>query len=173
VGRLEVDISKCTGCRRCETTCSFYHTGKVSNRLARIKIIHQYLTGIDGPVVCQQCTERYCMVCPVGALSIGPLGQVIVSPTVCTLCGSCAQRCPIGAIEIHENIVYVCDLCGGKPRCVEACTERAITFNPEAILPSLKDITERTSKMNPSEKRFHYIEVLGEGLRAVWRECHD
>ena len=82
---IRADISKCTGCRRCETACSFYHTGKKGNRYARIKVMHQFRTGVDGPVVCQQCEERYCMKCPENALSIGDQGQIIATPTVCNL----------------------------------------------------------------------------------------
>ncbi len=134
--------------------------------------MHQYRTGIDSPVVCQQCEERYCLECPVDALSIGESGQVIASPTVCTLCGSCVRQCPIGAIEIHNEIVYVCDLCGGKPKCVEACTEGAIVFSTEGNNPSLMQFKVNTEKMNPSEKRFYYVEELGKEQRKIWSEKH-
>lgn len=166
---IHVDLSKCTGCRRCETACAFFHTGKVSNWLARIKVVHQYETGIDGPVACVQCKEQYCMVCPVNALTIGPLGQVVHSPTVCVLCGTCEDTCPIGALEVFDGLVYVCDLCGGRPQCVRACTEGAITYTDER--PSLTMKPE--IKMNPSQKRYTYIRTQGEPLRQKWKENHD
>jgi Fe-S-cluster-containing hydrogenase component 2 len=168
---IRVDMEKCTGCRRCETACAFFHTGKVSNRLARIKVMHQYGTGIDGPVVCVQCEERFCMCCPVDALSIGPLGQVVHSPTICILCGSCENLCPIGAIELFDEFVYVCDLCGGRPQCVEACTEGALTYDPDGERPSLAAFTT-AKKMNPSEKRWNYITIMGLPTREKWRESH-
>lgn len=171
---IRVDISKCTGCRSCETTCAFFHTGKVGNRLARIKVMHLYETGVDGPVVCIQCQEKYCLECPVNAITVGKNGEIVVAPTICNLCGSCERQCPIGAIEQHGDLVYVCDLCGGRPKCVDVCTEGAIVYAPgtgdETTLASLKQSTE---KMNTSEKRRIYVEQLGGQLRFNWRESRD
>jgi carbon-monoxide dehydrogenase iron sulfur subunit len=170
---IQVDLSKCTGCKKCEVACAFFHTGKISNRLARIKVLNLYELGIDGPVVCVQCQEKYCMVCPVDALTLGPLGQVIVSPTVCTLCEACEKACPIGAIEMFDDIIYVCDLCGGKPKCVEACTEEAITFMRGGKGgPSLATFQKETKKMSPSQKRQYYVEKQGTKLRQKWSRKH-
>ena len=153
-----VDVSKCTGCRMCETACSFYHSGAVNRHTARIKVVNLYASGIDGPVVCVQCKEQYCTDCPTKAITIGSLGQVIVSPTLCTLCKKCENNCPIGAIEIFNETVYVCDLCGGSPKCIEACTENAITFKPKLKNNiSLETLKKETKKMNPGEKRAHYV----------------
>ena len=69
---IEVDLNVCTGCKKCEVACAFFHTGRVGNRLARIKVLNLYEIGIDGPVVCLQCEEKFCLQCPVGALSLGP-----------------------------------------------------------------------------------------------------
>jgi carbon-monoxide dehydrogenase iron sulfur subunit len=155
---IHVDISKCTGCRRCETTCSFFHTGRINNHLARIKVLNLYETGTDSPVVCVQCKERYCMKCPENAMRVGNKGQMIVSPTLCTSCGVCEKACPVGAIEIFNKCVYVCDLCGGEPKCIEACTEGAIIFEPEKTEQvSLADVKKETTKMNPSQKRRFYV----------------
>ena len=152
---IRVDVSKCTGCKRCESVCAFFHTGKINNRLARIKVLNLYEIGIDCPVVCNQCQERYCMHCPEDALVIGSLGQIIVSRTLCTLCGACEKICPIGAIEIFDDIVHVCDLCGGRPKCVEACTEGAITYDENGDHPSLMSIKKETHKMNPNNDICH------------------
>lgn len=168
---IRVDLSKCTGCRRCETVCAFFHTGRVNANLSRIKVLNLYEIGIDGPVVCVQCKERYCLKCPEGALSIGPSGQVIVSPTVCTLCGTCEKRCPIGAIERFNEIVHVCDACGGRPRCIEACTEEAITWVDDQDPPSLEHVKKETKKMAPVEKRYHLLKKLGLEIRKTWRRA--
>jgi Fe-S-cluster-containing hydrogenase component 2 len=140
--------------------------------LARIKVLNLYELGIDGPVVCIQCEEKYCLKCPEEALSLGSLGQIVVSPTVCTLCGVCEKACPIGAIEIFENIVYVCDLCGGKPKCVEACTEGAITFAEGELGISLYAIQKETNKKSPNQKRLYYLKKLGASLREKWSHKH-
>ena len=163
-----IDLTKCTGCRRCETVCAFYHTGKVSNRIARIKVVNLYENGLDGPVVCQQCEERYCLQCPVDAISIGSLGQVIIAPTICTLCRTCERNCPIGAIEQFNAFIYVCDLCGGRPKCVEACTEGAIIYVHPAPKVSLAGFHQQTKNMTPSEKRRLFIEHHGIALRKQW-----
>lgn len=166
-------MSKCTGCKKCEVACSFFHTGRVSRRQARIKVLNLYELGLDGPVACVQCEERYCLVCPEDAMAVGPLGQVIISPTMCTLCEACEKACPIGAIEIFEKLVYVCDFCGGKPKCVDACTERAIEFvTGDKKAPSLSAIKKETSKMSPGQKRKHYLTKSGASLRKRWTQRH-
>jgi Fe-S-cluster-containing hydrogenase component 2 len=137
--------------------------------MARINVINLYQTGIDGPVVCQQCKERYCLDCPSNAITLGNQGQVVISPTLCTLCGKCERNCPIGAILIFNNFVYVCDLCGGAPKCVESCTEGVISYIHESQVPSLANFKENVKKLNPSEKQMHYIETLGETVRNEWR----
>ena len=165
---IQIDLQKCTGCKKCEVACAFFHTGKVGDRLARIKVLNLYEWGIDGPVVCNHCDEKYCLKCPEEALSLGSMGQIVVSPTVCNLCGVCEKACPIGAIEIFEGIVYVCDLCGGKPKCVEACTEGAITFARGENGPSLDAVKKETKKMTPNQKRKFYLKKLGMVLREKW-----
>ncbi len=166
---IQVDISKCTGCRMCETTCTMYHTGRINRNMARIKVVQLFQIGIDGPVLCLQCQDRFCLDCPSNAISIGRKGEIIISPALCTLCGKCVKNCPIGAIELFDNFVYVCDLCGGSPKCVEACTEGIITYTPESERLSLNDFKDEVKKRNPSEKRKQYIEILGSEVRKKWR----
>ena len=170
---IRFDISKCTGCKKCESVCTFFHTGRINNRLARVKVTNLYEIGIDAPVMCIQCEERYCLCCPADALSIGPLGQVIVSPTLCTLCKACEKACPIGAIEMFNDFIYVCDLCGGSPKCVEACTEGAITYEAKKRKhPSLIALKTETKSMNPSQKRHFFLNKLSSEIRKKWRGIH-
>ncbi len=167
---IRVDINKCTGCRKCETACAFFRSGKINHRLARIKVLNLYEIGVDGPVACIQCKEQYCLCCPDDAIGVGPLGQLIVSPTSCTLCSACEKACPIGAIDIFKDFVYVCDLCGGKPRCVGVCTEGAISFELEVKEhTSLDAFKKETKKMNPSQKRQHYLKKISSEVRKRWR----
>lgn len=167
---IKVDITKCTGCRKCETACAFFHSGKINHELARMKVLNLYEIGVDGPVACIQCKEQYCLCCPDDALRVGPLGQLIVSPTACTLCSACEKSCPIGAIDIFDDFVYVCDLCGGKPRCVEACTEGVLSFDPgEKEHLSLAAHKKETKKMNPSQKKQRYLRKICSEIRKKWR----
>jgi Fe-S-cluster-containing dehydrogenase component len=111
------------------------------------------------------------MCCPADALTIGPLGQIIISPNACILCGACEKACPIGAIELFNDCVYVCDLCGGEPKCVDACTEGAIINNEKKTSgPTLAEVEKQTKKMNPIQKRHFYLRKLGAKLREKWRK---
>jgi Fe-S-cluster-containing hydrogenase component 2 len=149
--------------------CSFFHSGKIGRSGARIKVVKIEDIGIDYPVVCQQCQERYCTKCPEKAIRVDSLGQVIVSPTLCTACGTCEILCPIGAIELFEEIPLVCDLCGGDPRCVKACTLDAIHYDPEVTgAISLKDFKKSSRGLNPEEKRLRYVIALSQELRDRW-----
>jgi Fe-S-cluster-containing hydrogenase component 2 len=163
---LVIDINKCSGCRRCETHCSFFHSGKTGHSGARIKVEKIEILGIDFPVVCHQCQEHYCTKCPQKAISVTHRGSIEVSPTLCDLCGACEILCPIGAIEIYNEVPHVCDLCGGSPRCVEACEMGAITFEPDVKQGvSLDGFRQKTRKMSPAQKRHAYALKAGETLR--------
>lgn len=137
--------------------------------LSRIRVVNLYESGVDAPVVCQQCAERYCLACPSEALALGPLGQVVVSPTLCSECGACSRSCPIGAIEAVSGIAYICDLCGGRPRCVEACTQGAIVFAPgTGAAISLAPLKAGSERMAPSEKRARYVQGMAGSVREGW-----
>ena len=166
---ITLDLARCSGCSRCEVNCSFFHSGKIGRSGARIKVVKIEDIGIDYPVVCQQCQERFCTKCPEKAIRVDSLGQIIVSPTLCTACGTCEILCPIGAIELFEEIPLVCDLCGGDPRCVKACTLDAIHYDPEVSgAISLKDFKKSSRGLNPEEKRLRYVVALSQELRNRW-----
>ena len=166
---ITLDLSRCSGCRRCEVNCSFFHSGKISRNSARIKVVQIESQGIDFPVVCQHCKERYCTKCPESAIQIGPLGQVIVSATLCTSCGICETLCPIGAIELYNDIPHVCDLCGGDPRCVKECTLDAICYDPDITEKvSLKSYKKASRRLSPEAKRVRYAELSAKALRKQW-----
>ena len=166
---ITLELARCSGCSRCEVHCSFFHSGKIGRSGARIKVVKIENIGIDFPVVCQQCQERYCTKCPEKAIEIGSLGQVIVSPTLCTACGACEIMCPIGAIELSEEIPHVCDLCGGDPRCVKACTLDAIHYEPDvAERVSLKEYKKGGRNLSCEEKRLRYALASAQDLRAHW-----
>jgi Fe-S-cluster-containing hydrogenase component 2 len=166
---IVIDPAKCSGCRRCEVNCAFFHTGRVGRASARIKVVKLEALGIDYPVVCRHCVERFCNRCPESAIEIGPLGQVLISPTLCTACGTCERLCPIGAIEIYGGIPHVCDLCGGEPRCVAQCTMGAITFAPAASgTVSLKPFREKARGATTEARRVCFALAETQVLRETW-----
>ena len=61
-----------------------------------------------------------------GALSVSrKTGAVLVKSEICIACGKCIEACPGRIPHMHprENHILICDLCGGKPQCVEVCQE--------------------------------------------------
>ena len=166
---LVVDPALCSGCRRCETWCSFYHSGRTGRMGARIKVEKIEAEGVDIPVVCRQCREHPCTRCPRGAITVTDRGSIEVSPTLCDGCGACEHLCPIGAIEIYNDVPHVCDLCGGRPRCVEACEMGAITLEAGVRQQvSLAGFRKKTKQMTPAEKRFTVATREGALLRKEW-----
>jgi Fe-S-cluster-containing hydrogenase component 2 len=166
---ISVDISKCSGCKRCEVNCSFYRSGKTGRALSRISVVKLEEIGIDYPLLCPSCKEKFCTQCPEGAIQVGDLGQIIVSPTLCNACGACERLCPIGAIELREEIPYVCDLCGGEPKCIQECNLGALSFEPESKETiSLKEWAKKNKGLSAEEKRFNFVSKEAESLRKEW-----
>ena len=109
------------------------------------------------------------MECPESALHIGSQGEIVVTPDACTACGTCETLCPVGAIELFEDLPYVCDLCGGDPSCVKSCTMGAISLDPDdAERVSLEPNKEGSRKLSPEEKRVRFALTSAQELRDTW-----
>ncbi len=54
----------------------------------------------------------------------------VIDREKCTDCGDCADECPLGVIEIIEEVITMADpdRCMECGQCVEACSEDAITM---------------------------------------------
>jgi len=118
------DYLKCSGCRKCEIACSLFHEGKIWPEASRIRVF-MLVPGAEFPHLCAQCEDYPCVeACPEDALSISKETEaVLVDREKCTACGICIDACPGRVPHIHPTDKYavICDLCGGAPRCVEAC----------------------------------------------------
>ena len=133
---LDIDPQKCTGCLACVVFCSLQHEDQVSTQLSRIQILHDENRIVLLPITCIPCDDKPCIpVCPEGAIAVNNLGVVIITEALCTGCGRCARACEIGAIRVQRLpgrgkngrlVSLKCDLCGGDPWCIKACSFDAI-----------------------------------------------
>ena len=129
--RILVNVDRCSGCRQCEMICSFNHENAFGSSVSRITVMKEDIFGLDLPIVCWHCnpcsaTED----CPTEALERSEEGLIFVNEEKCVGGGICSETCTIGAIRLHpkKDTPLICDQCGGKPRCVEKCPTKALTY---------------------------------------------
>jgi len=109
------DNSKCIKCRRCVTVCA---------ETQGVGALFPQGRGFD--------------------TVIGPAFTMDLDGVACVQCGQCAAVCPVGAIEIKDNLARVHpELCIGCKACVKACPRGIIHMVPESrtthVLCSSKD----------------------------------
>src|SRR5262249_19288732 len=55
------------------------------------------------PTTCRSCLDPVCMIgCPVGSIHRGGNGEILIRDW-CIGCKKCAEQCPYGAIQMHDN----------------------------------------------------------------------
>ncbi|WP_028115595.1 4Fe-4S dicluster domain-containing protein [Ferrimonas senticii] len=148
-GLLVADPNLCVGCRRCEIGCSWSHDdGDVSPTTARIKIEKTMLYGPTGvtadyhnqrgqlgdrvivPATCRQC-DNCLKACDQDAISVDAnTGAKLIDHDKCIGCGKCVSVCPQDVLVVNQatHRALKCDLCSGKPNCVQMCPTGAIRF---------------------------------------------
>ena len=106
---LAVYPDKCAGCMACAEICSLIKEGEIKPTSSRIKIVRREWSGQYLQVVCQQCDPPVCRSsCPSNAIS---------------------RDAKTGAIHTGKNSVFICDLCGGEPKCIEWCPHEALKYS--------------------------------------------
>ena len=120
------DLSKCSGCRKCEIACSLIHENKIWPEASRVRVF-MIVPGAEFPHLCAQCEDYPCVKsCPFKALSVNrKTSAVAVDNLKCTGCGKCIEACPGKVPHIHPltKKILICDLCNGDPQCVKVCQE--------------------------------------------------
>ena len=146
---VTINSDKCVGCRICEMVCSFSHTKEFNPTKARIRVIRNEKDGIIStvPVFCQQCETPVCMnLCPANAIQKDvQTNAKIVNEKKCLGCRRCSYVCPFGAISVCQEagVAIKCDLCEGKPLCVQFCPFDALKY----IRTDKFDITQKRRKV--------------------------
>ena len=142
----------CSGCRRCEIACSLFHEGRIWPEASRVRVF-MFVPGVEVPHLCFQCEDYPCVeACPAEALSVDEkTGAVKVEVSKCTACGLCIEACPGRVPHLHPsgNYMVVCDLCNGRPKCVEACREGG--WNALTMVSREKDVSYRALAKTPEE----------------------
>jgi anaerobic carbon-monoxide dehydrogenase iron sulfur subunit len=135
INAISVLPDLCTGCQSCEMVCSLSHEGASCPSLSRIQVKKWGEIAVFMPIVCQHCTDAPCVtICPTRARKRIPETQAVVTdPLWCVGCKSCIYACPFGAPVIHpvSRKTMTCDLCDGKPLCVDACTVGALSLTSD------------------------------------------
>ena len=148
-GVLIANRSKCTGCQRCEITCTLVNDSKIQPFISRIKVSRNYNFGVDGPKIayreedgqygnllmspetCRQCAEPYCgKACPQGAIEADPNTKArVVNKEKCVGCGVCTKACPwnLPTVDPETKISTKCLSCGA---CASSCPTGALKIVP-------------------------------------------
>ena len=133
--RVYLNLDKCCGCKSCASACYYGHHHQVLLGHSEV------LAEANLPLHCLHCEQPACVAaCPNDAMNKREEDGIVKrSEYMCVGCKSCAAACPFGVIDINlkKHVVPKCDLCIDKkgsqegPRCVNACTSGALTFEEE------------------------------------------
>jgi Fe-S-cluster-containing dehydrogenase component len=162
---LLVDVTRCIGCRACQTKCKEANGKPADERIAQgvaydapIDLNATTLTVIrrwagdkteEGFVKaqCMHCVHPACAsVCMLGALHKGEHGVVEYDASKCVGCRYCQVACPFNVPKFEwasaTPKIVKCELCrhrykdGKGPACAEVCPRDAVTFGKRADLLS-------------------------------------
>jgi len=181
-GLVVGDPTMCVGCGRCELACTEFNFGKASPTLSRIKVGRNLNFGPDGVApwreakgnwgdglvvqdLCKQCPHPVpcANLCPENAIVTAPSTNArMVDPEKCTGCRICLKACPWEMISFDADTrkATKCDLCKGKPKCVEACPAGALSLVP------WRDLTHRIPP------RVTNTAQLPSDRSAACQQCH-
>ncbi|MBW2058040.1 MAG: 4Fe-4S binding protein [Deltaproteobacteria bacterium] len=131
---LSFNREKCVYCKLCENVCSFRFTQQVRPSVAAIRIGREGKWGLPSARICDLCKDleegpKCVAACPEDALGVSDGGVIAWDDEKCTRCEVCVDVCPNKAVayDTDSDRIILCDLCGGKPLCIEWCPEQVIS----------------------------------------------
>lgn len=131
-----VDITKCTGCRKCEQACPKKVIEVLPASRQVLVACHSRDKGVDtkkncsvGCIACGKCAK----ICPFDAPSIANnLSRIDLDK--CKVCGLCVSPCPTNAIVDFipkRSKAFVMDNCIGCQICTKVCPVNAASGDPK------------------------------------------
>ncbi len=147
------DLTKCVGCRACQSACKSYYDleqigptegidtpGGLS--AANYTVIKQYREGDEQAYIkrqCMHCNHPSCVsACPVAALKKQENGAITYDPDACIGCRYCMVACPFNVPRFEYDkatpVIQKCTFCydrvtqGEEPVCEIVCPTGAISF---------------------------------------------
>jgi heterodisulfide reductase subunit A-like polyferredoxin len=191
---VRLDPDKCTGCRICELVCSSEKEGVFSPTRSQIHLKEEDAS-FDVAIDCRFCRiDTPCVeACPVDALKRDEETNTVRITGLCAAgggCRACVDACEYGGIKIvhrverHKSggtttfneydIAVSCDLCDGKPKCIELCptdaleldvTYEGLDFDPGKCtgcrICELVCSIEKDGVFNPKKSRIHVKDENG------------
>ncbi len=191
-GMVVNDPALCVGCRRCETACTAFNQEgpgtsarpSVSNVKVNRNLLYGALTatldsrgdGLFGSFrvigdTCRQCPHPVpCqLACPHGAIEvIEPVNARVVDQDKCQGCGICVEACPWDMLALDGPVLgaatkaHKCNLCGGAPECVAACTAGALKYLP----------WEDRTDLVPARQVVPASVQLADDVKDTCKQCH-
>lgn len=139
--RLIIDSGKCDGCGLCQIVCAVEKSGFYDPSLSRIKIKKYGYWSLFNPMVCSHCAVPSCQAsCLMNIIGKDAKTGIKTSDNAkCIGCRACQVSCPFDACTYDHlaGKVISCDLCGGKPLCIDFCPTGALQF--EAVFLQADD----------------------------------
>lgn len=152
------DMTKCAGCRMCETACAQANGLPAPNMDPKVldtkrrssanalTVVNKYADPATGKPVfrkqqCMHCEEPSCAsACLVGAIKKTKEGPVVYNENVCIGCRYCMIACPFNQLAFEyddplEPAIKKCTMCfkrvaegGAAPACATICPTKATMF---------------------------------------------
>lgn len=122
----------CDGCKECMLACAQAKGGSDDLLHSRIQLVSAENDASYELAMCRQCGDPKCVLnCPAGALAKRlDTGAIEWDGTRCVNCLLCTVGCAFGGIAFSPAAGHVikCDMCGGDPACVKACSQGALEY---------------------------------------------